>query len=119
MRKFATGATRNDDTHKLSYRGFLSFRVLRKFAEYMHGKRIQADGVYRDPDNWKKGIDVQVYQESLNRHLFDLNRIFEGEVVHDDDTGEELDKETLLCAIMFNTQGMLFELLKKTDDTKS
>jgi len=51
MRTFKTGATRNDDTGKLDFEGFLSPIALEKFAEYMHKNRIQADGNVRDSDN--------------------------------------------------------------------
>ena len=112
IRKFETGATRNLSDHKIDYDGFLSASALRRFGEYMHTKRVQADGVIRDSDNWKKGIPTNEYRKSLLRHVMDLKRIDEGETVYDDDTKEKLDRETLLCAILFNTQGYLFELLK-------
>lgn len=113
IRTFTSGATRNLSDHKIDYDGFLSFKVLRRFGEYMSSKRLQANGVVRDGDNWKKGIPIAEYRKSLLRHIFDLKRLSEGEVVLDDDTGEKLDEQTLLCAVLFNTQGWLHEALKK------
>ena len=56
MRNFDTGATRDVDTNKLDFEGFLSPVVLERYAEYMHKNRVQADGNLRDSDNWQKGI---------------------------------------------------------------
>jgi hypothetical protein len=51
MRTFKTGATRNDDSNKLDFEGFLSPTALEHFAEYMNKNRVQADGNIRDSDN--------------------------------------------------------------------
>ncbi len=44
MRNFETGATRNLCDDKLAYEGFNSPLVMKRFAEYMHLHRKQADG---------------------------------------------------------------------------
>ena len=47
MRKFETGATRDEEIGKYDFEGFLAPTVLVRFAEYMHKHRIQADGNIR------------------------------------------------------------------------
>ena len=69
MRKFETGATRDSDENKLDYDGFLSVDVLKRYAEYMHKHRIQADGEMRDSDNWQRGIPRDQYRKSAFRHF--------------------------------------------------
>lgn len=75
MRTFTTGGTRNTNDGKYSYEGFLSPLVLERFAAYMHGHRIQADGKLRAPDNWQRhfGEDhFSVCMDSLLRHVMDM-----------------------------------------------
>ena len=106
MRVFDTGATRDDDTDKLDYEGFYSPIVLERYAQYLHKHRIQADGQLRDSDNWQKGIDKSAYMKSAFRHFVDVwkqHRGFEEQDTLDDS----------LCAVLFNIQGYLFELLKE------
>jgi len=104
MRTFETGATRDTDQNKLDYEGFLSPAVLKRFAVYMDKHRLQADGSYRDSDNWQKGIPVDAYMKSMWRHFF---AVWEGHRAGEDNIED-------LCALMFNVQGMLFEKLKPT-----
>ena len=108
IRKFETGATRDIDTNKLDYEGFLSPMVLERYAQYLNKHRVQSDGKLRDSDNWQKGIPIKVYMKSKWRHFMDtwMNYrlgMFAG------DTGI---LEESLCAELFNTMGMLYELLK-------
>lgn len=105
MRQFNTGATRDTDKDKLDFEGFLSPLVLNKYAEFMHKNRVQADGNLRDSDNWQKGIPKDAYMKSLTRHFMDVWLAHRGEKARD-------DIETALCAVMFNSMGLLFELLK-------
>lgn len=110
MRTFDTGATRDSDDTKLDYEGFLSPVVLRRFAEYMHTHRLQADGQLRASDNWQKGIPVDAYMKSLFRHFMELwmiHRTQQGSSRANDDA------QMALCAVLFNVQGMLHELLKR------
>jgi len=102
MRQFETGATRDTEEGKLDYEGFLSPFVLRRFAEYMHKHRVQADGSLRASDNWQKGIPVDAYMKSLCRHFM--------EVWLEYDQGR-IDAESL-CAMFFNVQGLLHESLR-------
>ena len=106
MRHFETGATRDSTEGKPDYRRLLSPQVLRRFGQYMLEHRVQADGQTRALDNWKKGIPQQEYLSSLLRHVVDYwattehNRLGPKEV------------EDLLCAILFNVQGLLHERLE-------
>lgn len=116
-RTFATGATRDADTGKLKYEGFLSPLVLRRFAEYMHKCRVRnvPEGeTLRAPDNWQKGISRAVYADSLIRHGMEFWLMHDGYVAYDE-KGTLLDEEEVLCAIMFNVMGTLFEKLKETN----
>lgn len=114
MREFETGATRDTDTGKLEYAGFLSAEALTRFAEYMHEHRVQADGELRTSDNWKKGMPVDVYMQSMFRHFMDVFSLWgKGKA-----NTEEI--QIALCALFFNVQGMLHELLRMqeiADDT--
>lgn len=109
MRNFTTGATRDTDTGKYDYEGFISPVVMEAFAAYMHFNRLQADGNLRGSDNWQNGIPLDVYMKSGWRHFFDWWR-------------EHREIETkegvvfALCGLMFNLQGYLHELLK-ADET--
>ena len=106
VRKFETGATRDQDKDKFDYEGFYSPIVMDRFAEYMHKHRHQSDGALRDSDNWQKGIPLTAYMKSLYRHFMDLWR-------HHRELPAQDTLEDSLCAILFNTQGYLFEVLKK------
>lgn len=108
-RMFHTGATRDVDTTKLDYEGFLSPVVLRKYAEYMHRARSRnvPDGlVLRESDNWQKGMPRDVYMKSLLRHVLDVW------ILHRKPSKTEEDfaaREDALCAVLFNAMGYLFE----------
>jgi hypothetical protein len=107
-REFITGATRDSDDGKLKYKGFLSPVVLRKFAEYMHRcrlKNIPQGQELRAPDNWKKGIPMDAYADSLIRHVMEAWEQQEHGGLIEDDT---------LTAIMFNAMGYLHEKCKLT-----
>lgn len=109
MRQFETGATRDDEEGKLDYEGFSSPLVERRFAEYMHEHRKQADGKLRDSDNWQKGIPITAYMKSMKRHVEDFWLMHRRYIA-----GEDIDDKAmqdLLCAIRFNVNGYLHELL--------
>ena len=109
MREFSTGATRDDDTEKLDFEGFLSPLVLHRYAQYMHEHRKQADGKMRDSDNWQKGMPEKAYMKSLWRHFMDVWMIWR------EHTPKGKIWEDTLCAVLFNVQGLLFEALRKVD----
>lgn len=117
--QFDTGATRNSSGHKHDYEGFLSFRVIRRYGEYMHKNRHLADGSIRGSDNWQNGIPFKRYMQSLWRHLVDVWEIWrrsnetpEIEVVIIDFDGKEVDAEEALCGVIFNASGALDSILR-------
>ena len=106
MREFDTGATRDNDGEKLDYEGFLSPVTLKRYAEYMHKHRKQADGEIRDSDNWQRGIPLDAYMKSMFRHMMDLW------AQHRDVFEDEYCQDEAICAIIFNAFGYLHELKK-------
>ena len=102
-RKFPTGATRSDDSAKPNYIGYLSPLVIERFGRYMLEHQY---GGQRSADNWKKGIPKQDYIESMFRHFVDLWMLHESVPVN---------AEESLCALLFNVQGYLFELLREKE----
>lgn len=102
MRTFSTGATRDEDTTKIDYEGFLSPLALTAFGEYMHKNRVQADGNIRDSDNWQKGIPLAAYMKSAWRHFMEWWQAHR----NGGDTVEPL------CALLFNVQGYLHEAIR-------
>jgi hypothetical protein len=108
MRNFETGATRNSDDGKMQYARIFDPSIDKAYAEYMNSQRVQADGKVRDPDNWKKGIPVASYLDSQRRHWHDVWCLNTGRP----DLAEEKDLVTALCALKFNVDGMLYEVLK-------
>ena len=107
MREFPTGATRNDEEGKYDYEGFLSPLVLERYAQYMHKHRMQSDGNLRPSDNWQKGIPITAYMKSKFRHFISTWSNHRNCAQVYMDTIEES-----LCAELFNTMGMLHEILK-------
>lgn len=108
IRTFDTGATRDTTDGKHEPWGFMSALAEQRFCEYMTKHRMQADGSLRDSNNWKHGIPVPVYAHSLSRHIQDLRLILEGFPGR----AVEGDLEEVLCAVLFNVQGMLHETVK-------
>jgi hypothetical protein len=110
VRKFDTGATRDVDTDKLDPEGFIHPLVTLRYSRYMHANRKQKDGSLRASDNWQQGIPREAYVKSGDRHWLDVK-------LHQRGCGEEAreDLETALCAMLFNVQGLLYEVLKGRD----
>lgn len=112
IRKFDTGATRDVDDNKYDYEAFFCPLVAERRAAFMHKKRIQNDGSRRDGDNWQKGIPLAAYAKSEARHHQEFWKLHRGyEAV--DEKGNPVDMEDAICALMFNLEGYLHELLKK------
>lgn len=108
-RLFDTGATRDTDDNKLDYEGFISPVVLEAYAKYMHEcrlKNIPPGQELRSSDNWQKGIPKEQYIKSLIRHVFEAWKQWR--------TGKTRPiPRHVLCAIMFNVMGYLFEDIKQ------
>lgn len=109
VRQFESGATRDQDSDKLDYEGFLSPLVLREYAVYMHRHRKQSDGAMRASDNWMKGIPLDAYMKSGFRHFMDWWQCHRSPY----GANPQVLMESL-CALMFNIQGYLYEYLRQT-----
>lgn len=118
VRTFNTGATRDADDEKIDFEGFLSPWAIRRYGEYMHSHKIQADGKIRDSDNWQKGIPIDQYMKSLLRHTLDAHAIHRGLATFDTKDDHEIDIEEALCAVIFNAMGFLHEHLKNAISTE-
>ena len=105
VRTFATGANRDTDEGKLDYEGFYSPLVLERFAAYMDRHRSLRDGTIRDSDNFQRGIPLEAYMKSLLRHVLAAWKRYRG--------WDDTDMQEHLCGVLFNTMGMLHELLKR------
>jgi hypothetical protein len=111
VRKFETGATRSSAEGRYDPEGFLSPLAIERLCAYMQKHRKQPDGSIRDSDNWQKGIPVSTYMKGMWRHFLHLwLRVREHPVT---DPMAAADKEEDLCALLFNVQGMLHELVKE------
>lgn len=111
MRNFKTGATRDSDTEKYDYEGFLSPLVLVRYGEYMHKHRKQSDGQLRDSDNWQRGLPKAVYIKSAWRHFMDWFMEHRG-------IASREGIEDAICALLFNSMGYLHEHLKEKHGNK-
>jgi hypothetical protein len=107
MRKFSTGAIRDDDKNKINYEKGLSPLVLEAYGEFMRGNNMMPDGSYRDEGNWKKGFTKQSYMESKWRHFMTTWMIHDEFI--EDPTCAKIIKS--LCAELFNTMGYLHVVL--------
>lgn len=103
MRKFKSGATRDNDEQKINIVGSFSPLVICRFAQFMRNHNIKDGKLKRNESNWKKGMPIQSYFESKARHYLEAWKTYEGY--------EEGNIENLLCADLFNTMGHLHEVL--------
>ena len=110
MRSFEGGATRNTDSGKIDYEGFLSPFALKAYCEYLDSHRLQADGKMRGSDNWQGGFGPGVCMKSLLRHVWDVWMIHRGGTVMED--GKAVTKKTALCAAAFNIFSQLHDMEK-------
>lgn len=106
VRTFETGATRDSAEGKMELAGYLSPLVIKRYGEYMLKHQYQSDGVRRAAGNWKKGIPLEAYMESLTRHHLDVWLHHEG---YSSEAREDI--EEALCAVIFNSMGYLLSIL--------
>lgn len=107
VRLFDTGANRDRVEGKLDFRGFISPKAARRFAAYMNKNRKLADGSLRQSDNWKLGIPIPVYIESMGRHWHELWEALED--------GDWMLADEAACGLRFNVDGYLHERVKLMD----
>jgi len=84
--------------------------VIERFSEYMNSHRVQPDGSVRSSDNWQKGIPQEAYMKSMWRHFLHLWTRHRGFAPSDLMASASMEED--LCALLFNVQGMLHEVLK-------
>ena len=111
MRKFATGATRNNDPERVDWVKMLSLPAMFEYARYMRAHRKTADGGLREFDNWKGedkmgGIPRGELVESLVRHTLDLAALETSEVPM-----RECNTKEACCAIIFNAMAYLHAIV--------
>lgn len=110
IRKFDTGATRTADNTRDDPEGYMSPLVEQRFSQYMTKHRFQSDGSIRASDNWQKGMPFDTYIKGAKRHLQHWWLRHRGWPVRDALAGMDIEED--LCALLFNVQGYLHELLK-------
>lgn len=113
IRKFDTGATRSPDAGRYDPEGFFSPLVFERFCEYMQSHRLQTDGTLRASDNWQKGLPKSTYMKGMWRHFLHLWKRHRGWHVNDRLAGKDTEED--LCALLFNVQGYLHEVLKQQE----
>ena len=97
MRTFSTGSIRDDDTNKEDYIETISWRALKRYAQYMTPKKKKYGA-----GNFKKGIPIESYEQSLVRHLQKyLENKYEGGTVE--------REEDHLSGMVFNIFGLMHE----------
>jgi hypothetical protein len=114
MRTFETGATRDGNVSKIDYEAHLCPETLHAYCEFLHAHRALPDGSRRDADNWQKGMEPDVWIESLVRHSLQLWRLHRGfRVVERKPDGSEIEitKYHAVCGVLFNAFGYLRELI--------
>ena len=97
VRSFKTGAIRDLDDNKPDFIETVSWTAFRKFGEYMTGKKSKYGS-----GNFKKGIDIESYEQSLVRHL---QKYLENKY----EDGQQERDERHLEAMVFNIFGILHE----------
>ncbi|MEE8115077.1 MAG: hypothetical protein V3T23_12080 [Nitrososphaerales archaeon] len=106
MAEFNSGATRTAEPLE-DPEGFLSPVVIQAYCQYMSKHRKQEDGKVRNSDNWQKGMPKARYMRSMWRHFFDVwykwRNFREPDLM--------LGLLNALCALLFNVQGMMLEVL--------
>lgn len=100
-RQFTTGAVRDNDDTKEDYVETISWTAFKRYAQYMTGKKKKYGA-----GNFKKGIPIESYEQSLLRHVqkYMVNKFEEGDVEKEEDH---------LAAMVFNIFGIMHEEARK------
>lgn len=97
VRTFESGAIRDLDDTKEDYIETISWIAMKRYAQYMTGKKKKYGS-----GNFKKGIPVESYEQSLVRHLQKyLANKYEG--------GDVEKEEDHISAMVFNLFGIMHE----------
>lgn len=94
---FKSGAIRDAQGGKEMYQETISWRALKRYAKYMTEKRAKYGS-----GNFKKGIPIDNYEDSLMRHV---QKYFENKY----EAGTQEPLEDHLSAIVFNVFGIMHE----------
>lgn len=97
MKHFDTGAVRDNQEGKVDFVETISFTAHERYARYMTGKKVKY-GV----GNFKKGIPIESYEQSLMRHV---DKYFRNKY----EKGNDEKEEDHLAAIRFNVDGIMHE----------
>lgn len=95
--QFDTGAIRDSQDGKVNLIETISFTAHHRYAVYMTGKRAKYGG-----GNFKKGIPIESYEQSLLRHV---DKYFRNKY----ENGNDEPFEDHLAAIRFNVDGIMHE----------
>ncbi len=102
---FETGAVRDSQEGKEDYIETISWTAFKRYAQYMTSKKSRYG-----QGNFKKGIPIESYEQSLIRHIqkYLENKYEEGVLEAEDDH---------LSACLFNIFGIMHEeeRIKKND----
>jgi hypothetical protein len=109
---FDTGATRSASEGKIDFEGHINPFVEHVYGKYMNEHRVQRDGKLRASDNWQLGIPIPNYMKSLVRHMNELRCMYRGTTMINSDNGEVFKLRDVLCALRFNIDGLMLELIK-------
>lgn len=95
VRTFESGAIRDNDTSKEDYIETISWTAFKRYAQYMTSKKVKYGA-----GNFKKGIPIESYEQSLVRHLQKyLSNKYEGGTIE--------KEEDHLSAMLFNIFGIM------------
>lgn len=108
--KFETGAIRDTQEGKPDFTETISWTAFNRYAKYMTGKKKKYGA-----GNFKKGIPISSYEQSLIRHLDKYMR-------NKYENGNDELTEDHLSALVFNIFGIMHEeeqmkLLPKEKET--
>jgi hypothetical protein len=95
IRKFLSGAIRDNDDTKEDYIETISWKAMKRYAQYMTGKKKKYGA-----GNFKKGITDNSYEQSLLRHI-------QKYLSNKHELGNCEVEEDHLSAIVFNVFGLI------------
>lgn len=95
--KFKTGAIRDIQTGKVDFVETISWTAFNRYARYMTGKKEKYGS-----GNFKKGIPIESYEQSLLRHVDKYMR-------NKYENGNDEKDQDHISAIVFNAFGLMHE----------
>ena len=116
QREFDTGATRSSQKGRIDPEGFLSPLSIERYCEYLLKHQVQADGNVRESDNWQKGMPRSSSIKGMWRHFLHFWQRHRGWPVNDPKAAANIEED--LCAIIFNAQTYLHEVLREQAEAR-